>query len=215
MDLARPFIRTNKNVQIECALCIFTALLSKRVRSQIATGKEKGIGGGWGVSCDVRQGEKGRERKERWFVGIERECRGRVGHSVALRCDVIRLSGTLTSRHTARCKADEDIMLVYSSCFPSSREFLEPTQRLRIAHLSLFHTPLPPPIQPAFVPTTFLLPRALIMSTIIRSPCLRICHLGSRFSHSFFLIIIHPGMRKYFDEIRMCKSFSFFFFSFI
>lgn len=106
------------------------------------------------------------------FIGMERECRGR--HSVALRCDVIRLSGTLTSRHTARCKADEDIMLVYSSCFPSSRELLEPKQRLGIAHLSLFHPPTDTPIQPAFVPTTFLLPRALIMSTIIRPPCLSI-----------------------------------------
>lgn len=74
------------------------------------------------------------------FIGMERERRGR--HSVALRCDVIRLSGTLTSRHTTRCKADEDIMLVYSSCFPSSRELLEPKQRLGIAHLSLFHPSL-------------------------------------------------------------------------
>lgn len=125
----------------------------------------------------------GRLRRKAWerrkgdverevFIGMERECRGR--HSVALRCDVIRLSGTLTSRHTARCKADEDIMLVYSSCFPSSRELLEPKQRLGIAHLSLFHPPTDTPIQPAFVPTTFLLPRALIMSTIIRPPCLSI-----------------------------------------
>lgn len=111
---------------------------------------------------------------------------------MALRCDVIRLSGTLTSRHTARCKADEDIMLVYSSCFPSSREFLEPTQRLRIAHLSLFHPSLlSTPIQPAFVPTTFLLPRALIMSTIISPPCPKNLSPGLASSPFILFLIIH------------------------
>ena len=42
------------------------------------------------------------EEGRRWRMGG-----GRVG---ALCCDVIRLSGTLTSRHRARCKADGDIM---------------------------------------------------------------------------------------------------------
>lgn len=46
--------------------------------------------------------------QERWFIRrLQRRggsARETVAHDVVLCCDVIRLSGTLTSRHTVRCK---------------------------------------------------------------------------------------------------------------
>lgn len=55
-------------------------------------------------------GESEGSLEERWFIRRLHEhgsARETVAHDGVLCCDVIRLSGTLTSRHTVRCKQGE------------------------------------------------------------------------------------------------------------
>lgn len=63
----------NKNVQV----CVYILFISFQKRSQIATRKKKGVGGGGWGGCDARHGRG--EREERWYRERESEEEGGWG----------------------------------------------------------------------------------------------------------------------------------------
>jgi len=119
-----------------------------------------------------------------------RGARKTVAHDGVLCCDVIRLSGTLTSRHTVRCRQGgrrhnaASIVEAGSLWLPSpySQTLLRPTSPSN--HLSPFrpsdtHSPnLQPPCKPYSS-------SRLIMSAIIRPPVLNPLRLTPRCDYRF------------------------------
>lgn len=133
-------------------------------------------------------GESEGSLEERWFIRRQHGhggARETVAHDGVLCCDVIRLSGTLTSRHTVRCKQGERRHNAASIAeagnlqlpSPCPRTFLRPTSPSN--HLSPFRPPTP--IHPTFIfRARTPLSSRLIMSAIIRPPVPNMLRLTPR-----------------------------------